>query len=93
MVKNVLVPIHAPWSKTAEVIDFVTAMRAEHAYPIHDAGLSDRGLPLVEKHVTLFGGHYGTGYRHLSPRGQRGTGLTGRGAVSGSGRLARYLLL
>ena len=46
MVKNVLVPIHAPWSKTAEVIDFVTAMRAEHAYPIHDAGLSDRGLPL-----------------------------------------------
>lgn len=67
MVKNVLVPIHAPWSKTAEVIDFVTAMRAEHAYPIHDAGLSDRGLPLVEKHVTLFGGHYGTSYQHLSP--------------------------
>jgi hypothetical protein len=42
-------------------------MRADHAYPIHDAGLSDRGLPLVEKHVTLFGGHYGTSYQHLSP--------------------------
>lgn len=66
-VPNVLVPIHAPWSKTAEVIDFVTAMRAERAFPIHDAGLSERGLPLVEKHLERIGGYYGTGYRHLSP--------------------------
>jgi L-ascorbate metabolism protein UlaG (beta-lactamase superfamily) len=66
-VTTVLVPVHAPWSKTGEVIDFVTAMRAEHAYPIHDAGLSDRGLPLVEKHLERIGGYYGTRYKHLSP--------------------------
>src|SRR3954466_13336616 len=36
-VSLLLAPLHAPWSKTAEVIDFVVAVRAPRAVGIHDA--------------------------------------------------------
>ncbi|WP_354182115.1 MBL fold metallo-hydrolase [Arthrobacter sp. UYP6] len=65
-VQTLLVPIHAPWSKVGEVIDFVIASGAERAYPIHDALLNERGLGVAEGHVTRFGELYGTVYRHLS---------------------------
>ena len=65
-VKTLLVPIHAPWSKVGEVIDFVIACGAERAYPIHDALLNERGLNISESHVTRFGELYGTVYQHLS---------------------------
>ena len=64
---TVLVPLHAPWSKMAEVIDFLIALRAEKAYPIHDALLSDNGFGIVEKQVTAFAAKYGTEYIHLDP--------------------------
>lgn len=64
--RTVLVPLHAPWSKVGEVLDFVIATGAERAYPIHDALLNDTGLGMVEGHVTRFGKTYGTEYRHLS---------------------------
>ncbi|MFD1211207.1 MBL fold metallo-hydrolase [Arthrobacter sp. GCM10027362] len=64
----VLVPIHAPWNKVSEVIDFVTAMRARRAFPIHDGLLNGTGRGLVEKHVASFGARYGTSYEHLDPR-------------------------
>ena len=64
---TVLVPIHAPWSKVGEVIDFVIACGAERAYPIHDALLNETGLSMVEGHVTRFGQLYGTVYKHLAP--------------------------
>ena len=66
-VPTLLVPIHAPYSKVAEVIDFVIACRAERAYPIHDSLLTPAGLDLVEGHVTRLGKLYGTAYRHLVP--------------------------
>ena len=66
-VEALLVPVHAPWSKTAEVIDFVIGVRAPRAFPIHDALLNETGLKLVEGHVGRLGGHYGTQFEHLSP--------------------------
>lgn len=63
--RTVLVPVHAPWSKVGEVLDFVIATGAERAYPIHDALLNETGLGMVEGHVTRFGKTYGTEYRHL----------------------------
>ena len=63
--RTVLVPVHAPWSKVGEVLDFVIATGAERAYPIHDALLNERGLGMVEGHVTRFGKVYGTEFRHL----------------------------
>ena len=65
-VQTLLVPLHAPWSKVGEVIDFVIASGAERAYPIHDALLNEAGLGLAEGHVTRFGEMYGTVYQHLS---------------------------
>lgn len=66
-VQNLLVPLHAPWSKVGEVIDFVVSVRAPRAFPIHDALLNDAGVTLVENHVTRIGAAYGSTYRHLSP--------------------------
>ncbi|GAB3545782.1 MBL fold metallo-hydrolase [Arthrobacter tumbae] len=66
-VQTLLVPVHAPWSKTAEVIDFVTAVRAPRAHQIHDALLNGTGLAMVEGHVSRLGKHYGTDFEHLEP--------------------------
>jgi L-ascorbate metabolism protein UlaG (beta-lactamase superfamily) len=66
-VKTLLVPIHAPWSKTAEVIDFVTSVRAPKAFQIHDALLNENGLGFAESHVQRIGARYGTEFRHLAP--------------------------
>lgn len=65
-VRTLLVPIHAPWNKVGEVVDFVIGVRAPKAFPIHDALLNQSGLGLVEGHVTRIGARYGTEYRHLS---------------------------
>lgn len=65
--KTLLVPVHAPWSKVGEVIDFVIAVRAERAFPIHDALLNDTGIGMVERHVASLGSRYGTDYQHLNP--------------------------
>ena len=65
-VKTLLVPIHAPWNKVGEVVDFVIGVRAPRAFPIHDALLNELGRGLVEGHVTRIGARYGTEYRHLS---------------------------
>lgn len=65
-VANLLVPIHAPWSKTAEVIDFVTAVRPERAFQIHDGLLNASGLGLVEGHVNRFGSRVGSAFHHLA---------------------------
>lgn len=65
-VQTLLVPIHAPWNKVGEVVDFVIGVRAPKAFPVHDGLLNDGGLGLVEGHVTRIGAKYGTAYRHLS---------------------------
>lgn len=65
-VKTLLVPIHAPWNKVGEVVDFVIGVRAASAFPIHDGLLNPDGQRLIEGHVTRIGARYGTQYRHLS---------------------------
>ena len=67
-VKTLLVPLHAPWSKSAEVLDFVIAVRAPRAFQIHDGLLNENGLKIVEGHVQRIGAKYGTEYTHLAAR-------------------------
>lgn len=67
-VGTLLVPVHAPWSKLAEVVDFVTSVRAPRAFQIHDALLNETGLGMVEGQVTRLGARYGTAFRHLAVR-------------------------
>jgi L-ascorbate metabolism protein UlaG (beta-lactamase superfamily) len=66
-VRNLLVPIHAPWNKLHEVVDFVISVGADHAYPIHDGLLAERGLAMLTNHLKTFGGKYGTTYARLDP--------------------------
>ncbi|MDF2049731.1 MBL fold metallo-hydrolase [Arthrobacter sp. Cr_A7] len=67
-VKTLLVPLHAPWSKSAEVVDFVVGVRAPRAFQIHDGLLNENGLKIVEGHVARIGAKYGTEYTHLAAR-------------------------
>jgi L-ascorbate metabolism protein UlaG (beta-lactamase superfamily) len=64
-VQTLLVPIHAPWSKVAEVVDFVVSVRAAQALQIHDGLLNEIGLQFTEGHVARVGGWHGTKFRHL----------------------------
>lgn len=67
-VGTLLVPIHAPWSKVGEVVDFVIGVRAPKAYPVHDGLLNEIGRGFVEAHVKRIGAKYGTTYESLSTR-------------------------
>ena len=46
-VATLLLPVHAPWSKASEVIDYVRAVHADQAYAVHDGHLNDTGLGLI----------------------------------------------
>ena len=46
-VTTLLLPVHAPWSKAGELIDYVRAVDADQAYAIHDGLLNDTGLGVV----------------------------------------------
>jgi L-ascorbate metabolism protein UlaG (beta-lactamase superfamily) len=44
-VATLLLPVHAPWSKASEVIDYVRAVHADQAYAVHDGLLNDTPTP------------------------------------------------
>ena len=46
-VQTLLLPVHAPWSKVGELIDYVRAVDADQAYAVHDGLLNDTGLGIV----------------------------------------------
>ena len=62
-----LAPLHAPWSKVSEVIDFVVSVRAPRVVAIHDALLTPPGRGIVENHVARIGGEHGSEYSYLEP--------------------------
>ena len=65
VVGTVLVPIHAPWSRVGEVLDFIIAVRARRGYQIHDGLLNDNGKAVVYPHVRRICEEYGTEFRAL----------------------------
>jgi L-ascorbate metabolism protein UlaG (beta-lactamase superfamily) len=66
-VETLLLPLHAPWSKAAEVLDHVIAVRARRVHQIHDGLLNERGHRVVGGHVERFAGRYGGEYARLDP--------------------------
>ena len=46
-VTTLLLPLHAPWSRTADLIEYVRAVDADQAYAVHDGLLNDAGLGVV----------------------------------------------
>jgi L-ascorbate metabolism protein UlaG (beta-lactamase superfamily) len=67
-VKTLLVPVHAPWNKASEVVDFVIGVRAPQAFQIHDGLLNEMGAKMIEAHVIRIGAKYGTEFTHLAVR-------------------------
>ena len=63
-----LVPVHAPWSKVGEVLDFLIALRPRRAFQAHDALLNDNGFSVVYNHVRRIAGEYGVDFRVLDAR-------------------------
>jgi L-ascorbate metabolism protein UlaG (beta-lactamase superfamily) len=45
-VETLMLPLNAPWSKAAEVADYVREVRPARVFDIHDALLNDTGLGL-----------------------------------------------
>jgi glyoxylase-like metal-dependent hydrolase (beta-lactamase superfamily II) len=66
-VTTLLAPLHAPWSKTAEVIDFVVAVHAPKVHQVHDSLLTDVGRGFVQAHLARIGAEHGSEYSYLAP--------------------------
>jgi L-ascorbate metabolism protein UlaG (beta-lactamase superfamily) len=66
-VATLLLPVHAPWSKVGEVIDYVRAVDADQAYAIHDGLLNDTGLGFVGMMLGEGGPGTPTPYTRLVP--------------------------
>ncbi|MFI6064893.1 MBL fold metallo-hydrolase [Micromonospora sp. NPDC051227] len=63
-VDTLFAPIHAPWSKFSEVVDFIRAVAPRRAYALHDALLNDNGLGVLDRQYTALSG---TEYQRLEP--------------------------
>ncbi|MER5808140.1 MBL fold metallo-hydrolase [Streptomyces sp. NPDC002033] len=55
-VDTLMLPLHAPWNKIAEVIDYVREVKPRQAIDIHDAYLADIARPIYDKALEGLGG-------------------------------------
>jgi L-ascorbate metabolism protein UlaG (beta-lactamase superfamily) len=62
-VQTLLLPAVAPWSKVAEVIDYVIAVRPARAYPIHDAIVADAYHGILKGNLVPIAERFGVDYR------------------------------
>jgi L-ascorbate metabolism protein UlaG (beta-lactamase superfamily) len=66
-VSTLLVPLHAPWSKIAEVIDYVRAVHADQAFAVHDGLLNDSGVQVTGSWLGERGPGTPTPFSRLAP--------------------------
>lgn len=57
-VDTLLLPMHGPWSKTGEVIDYVRAVAPRQALPIHDGLLVPPAVAMIGTTLTNLGAPY-----------------------------------
>lgn len=55
-VDTLLLPVHAPWNKIAEVIDYVREVAPRRAIDIHDVLLQDLARPVYDSMIDKLGG-------------------------------------
>jgi L-ascorbate metabolism protein UlaG (beta-lactamase superfamily) len=63
-VETLFAPLHAPWAKVSETIDFVRKVKPGRAFALHDALLKENGAGLYDN---LLGNLGGTDYARLAP--------------------------
>jgi L-ascorbate metabolism protein UlaG (beta-lactamase superfamily) len=62
-----LLPVHAPWSKISEVVDFARAVGARRSVAVHDGLLNDTGLAVVGRTLDLLVGGDEHSYERVTP--------------------------
>lgn len=62
-----LLPVHAPWNKISEVVDYGRAVGAPLSVAIHDGLLNDRGLALAQRQLTSMLGEREQEYLRVEP--------------------------
>ncbi|MFI8261907.1 MULTISPECIES: MBL fold metallo-hydrolase [unclassified Streptomyces] len=55
-VDTLMLPVHAPWNKVSEVIDYLREVKPRRAIDIHDAYLSDIARPIYDGALAALGG-------------------------------------
>jgi L-ascorbate metabolism protein UlaG (beta-lactamase superfamily) len=65
-VETLMLPVHAPWNKISEVIDYVRAVAPQRAVDIHDALLKDLARGMYDMHIGNLGGSQ---HARLAPGG------------------------
>ncbi|NUK03947.1 MBL fold metallo-hydrolase [Streptomyces lunaelactis] len=55
-VETLMLPVHAPWSKISEVIDYVREVKPQRAIDVHDALLTDLARPIYDRQIGALGG-------------------------------------
>jgi L-ascorbate metabolism protein UlaG (beta-lactamase superfamily) len=59
-VDTLMLPVHGPWSKSGEVIDYVRAVAPAQAFPMHDGLLNEFGRGLMANLLTMTGAPFHT---------------------------------
>ncbi|WP_328535907.1 MBL fold metallo-hydrolase [Streptomyces sp. NBC_00344] len=55
-VETLMLPVHAPWNKVSEVIDYVREVKPQRAIDIHDVLLKDMARGMYDMHIGNLGG-------------------------------------
>ncbi|MGW0775514.1 MBL fold metallo-hydrolase [Streptomyces sp. NPDC054802] len=55
-VDTLMLPVHAPWNKISEVIDYVREVRPRRAVDVHDALLTELARPIYDRQIGELGG-------------------------------------
>jgi L-ascorbate metabolism protein UlaG (beta-lactamase superfamily) len=66
-IETLMLPLHAPWSRTADLIDWLREVAPTRALAVHDAALSAIGVALVGGLLGDRGPGTGTTYSRLEP--------------------------
>jgi L-ascorbate metabolism protein UlaG (beta-lactamase superfamily) len=66
-VPTLLLPIVAPWLKTAEMIDYAREVGPRRAYAIHDAVLNENGIGLWQRMMQVAAQPSGAAFSRLEP--------------------------
>lgn len=63
-IDTLFAPIHAPWSKFSEVVDFIRAVAPRRAFALHDGLLNANGLAVLDRQYAALSK---TEYARLQP--------------------------
>jgi L-ascorbate metabolism protein UlaG (beta-lactamase superfamily) len=66
-IETLMLPVHAPWSRTADLIDWLREVAPTRALAVHDAALSAIGIAMVGGLLGDQGPGTGTTYSRLEP--------------------------